>query len=465
MRTSRKKCGDFDGGGAAGRETRRGKTRMHKHLKRAVSALALTMALGMAGEAMATEGYFQHAYGLRHKALAGAGAASAEDATAISLNPAGLVDVGNQFNMGISAFMPVRGTTLSGIVTPPSAAGFTGKYKSKRPLFFVPTLAYSRQLDADSAIAFSIFGNGGMNTTYKATAGSGGVGLFGGGKAGVDLMQMFISAAYARRFGDNFSIGIAPVFAIQRFKAYGIGGFASVSVDGTKLSNNGYSYSYGAGVRVGMTFKPTERLSFGASYQTKTWMTKFKKYSGLFAEGGDFDIPANLQVGLAYDVTDDLKVMLDYRHIFYSDVKAIANPGICTTASTYLGASNGCGFGWADTNTIKIGLEYQASNDLILRAGYAYTFPNPVGKDDVTFNTLAPGVVRHEITAGATYRYNANNDFDFAMMFAPKTSVKGPEVHPGSGLPTGNSVDDHMYQLEFSVGWTYNFGGGSSRAR
>ena len=427
---------------------------MRKHLRLAVSAAALTMMATLAGEAMATEGYFQHAYGLRHKALAGAGAASAEDATAISLNPAGLVDVGDQFNMGISLFMPVRGFDASGV-----AMMVPGSYDSKRPVFVVPTLAYSRQLDANSAIGFSIFGNGGMNTTYKESPGP-----FGGGKTGVDLMQMFISAAYARRFGNNFSIGIAPVLAIQRFKAYGIGAFGGLSVDGTRISNNGYSYSVGAGVRVGVTFKPTERLSFGASYQTRTWMTKFKKYRGLFAEGGDFDIPANLQVGIAYDISNDLKVMLDYRRIFYSDVKSIGNPGD-TCATNPLGSSNGCGFGWADTNTIKLGLEYHASDDLVLRMGYAYTFPNPVGKADVMFNTIAPGVIRHEITAGGTVRVNDNHDIDFAMMFAPKTTVSAVQTLPIGGTVPGSRIKDHMYQFEVSVGWTYNFGAGSTRAR
>jgi len=435
---------------------------MKKGLKLAASALALTIMTGLAGQAMATEGYFQHAYGLRHKALAGAGAASAEDATAISLNPAGLVDVGDQFNMGISLFMPVRGFKATG-----TAAVIPGNYKSKRPVFVVPTMAYSHQLDANSAIAFSIFGNGGMNTTYKANSGFFGIGPFGGGKAGVDLMQMFISAAYARKFGDKFSLGIAPVFAIQRFKAYGIGPFGGLSNDAAHLSNNGYSYSVGAGVRVGVTFRPTEQLSFGASYQTRTWMTKFKKYRGLFAQGGDFDIPANLQVGIAYDLTPDFKFMLDYRHIFYSDVKSIADPGFCFASppATKLGGSSGCGFHWRDTNTIKVGLEYQAAEDLILRAGYSYTFPNPVRKQAVLFNTIAPGVIRHEITGGATWRMNANNDLDFAFMFAPKAKVTGPEISPATGAPTGGTVKDHMYQLEFSLGWTYNFGAGSTRAR
>ena len=427
-----------------------------KALRGTVSMLALAGGLAMAAtSAMATEGYFQHAYGLRHKALAGAGAASIEDATGISINPAGLVGIGNQFNMGLSLFMPFRGVKASGV-----ALMVPGSYKSSKKIFPVPTLAYVRQLDDQSAFAFSIFGNGGMNTTYKTAPG-----MFGAGKAGVDLMQMFVSAAYARKLSDNFSIGIAPLFAIQRFKAYGIAPFAGMSTSPGNLSNRGYSYSYGGGVRLGMLFKPTDTVSFGASYQTKMWMTRFKKYSGLFAERGDFDIPANLQVGLAWQATPEFKLLLDYRHIFYSDVESISNRGICTTSpATLLGGSDGCGFGWRDTNTIKVGLEYQATNDLILRAGYSYMFPQVFRKRDVMFNMLAPGVIRHEITGGATFRVDDHNDIDFAFMFAPKAKVKGQQVLPNGFAMPGSSINDHMYQFEVSLGWTYNFDG-STRAR
>ena len=442
---------------------------MKKGLKLAASALALTIMTGLAGQAMATEGMFQHAYGLRHKALAGAGVASAEDATAISLNPAGLVDVGDQFNMGVSFFMPFRkyNAALTGFVNP-------GTHKSKRNFFPAPTLAYARQLDADSAIAFSIFGNGGMNTTWKAVPNTsagcnapppagpgGGFGPYcGAGKTGVDLMQMFMSAAYARRFGNNFSLGIAPIFAIQRFKAYGLQAMdrAAYSLNPGFMTNKGYNWSVGGGVRIGMTFKPTERLSFGASYQTKMWMTKLKKYKGLFENGGDFDIPANLQVGVAYDVTEDLKVMLDYRHIFNSSVDAISNS---SQLPALFGSKGGPGFGWRNTNTIKLGLEYQASDDLILRAGYAYVWPNPVRSRDVMINILAPGVIRHEFTGGATWRMNANNDLDFAFMVTPQGKQCGA-IPAGFG---GGTACVKMNQFEVSLGWTYNFGAGSTRAR
>lgn len=43
-------------------------------------------------------------FGAIQKSLAGAGVANSEDATAIAINPAGLVDVGQQFNGSI--FVP-----------------------------------------------------------------------------------------------------------------------------------------------------------------------------------------------------------------------------------------------------------------------------------------------------------------------------------------------------------------------
>ena len=55
-------------------------------------------------------------------------------------------------------------------------------------------------------------------------------------------------------------------------------------------------------------------------------MTKFDKYRDLFAEQGDFDIPANWTAGIAYDVTPDLTLVADIQQIMYSDIKAINNP-------------------------------------------------------------------------------------------------------------------------------------------
>jgi long-chain fatty acid transport protein len=75
-------------------------------------------------------------------------------------------------------------------------------------------------------------------------------------------------------------------------------------------------------------------------------MEEFDKYSGLFAEQGDFDIPANMTVGLAWDVTPTSTVVFDIQHIWYGDVDSIANPLHAGTRRLHDGGSlsvSGCG--------------------------------------------------------------------------------------------------------------------------
>jgi len=43
-----------------------------------------------------------------------------------------------------------------------------------------------------------------------------------------------------------------------------------------------------------------DKLTVGLTYASKTYMTKFDKYKGLFAEQGDFSIPENYGIGLAF---------------------------------------------------------------------------------------------------------------------------------------------------------------------
>ena len=118
-----------------------------------------------------------------------------------------------------------------------------------------------------------------------------------------------------------FSFGISPVLAIQRFKGEGLSAFAPYSSNPASLTDNGYSYSYGGGVRAGVEWSIAPNVRLGFSGQTPMWMTKFTKYSGLFADGGMFDIPANLTAGVAWDAMPNFTLMVDYKHIFYGSIR------------------------------------------------------------------------------------------------------------------------------------------------
>ena len=228
----------------------------------------------------------------------------------------------------------------------------------------------------------SVYGNGGMNTDYPA-------GSLGPVPVGIDLSQMFISATYAGKSG-SLSWGIAPTLAVQTFKGEGLGDFGVTGVD--------RDWSYGGGLRAGITYQSSPTVSFGLSGQTKMSMSKFDEWATLFEDAGSFDIPGSVTAGMAWKARPNLMLMMDVQHIFYSGVPAISNAGDAGP----LGDPGGAGFGWDDISVLKLGMELKTSGQMTWRAGYAYS-ENPLGTEDVYFGTLAPGVSTHHLTAGGTY--------------------------------------------------------------
>ena len=415
-----------------------------------VSTAALVAGALTATPALATQGYFQPGYSAIQKSLAGSGVANPEDAMTLAVNPAGLTAVGQQLEIGVSLFAPSRQYTATG-------PGFVapGTVKSGWDNFLIPGIAYSQPIDAQSSWGVAMYANGGMNTDYAAgtvnPACGGGSGVFCAGKAGVNLNQLFVSAGYAWK-SDNWSFGIAPIFALQMFSANGLAAFSAYSSSAANLTDNGISYSAGGGVRAGVlgTLSPTLRLGIAAS--TPMWMSDFSKYKGLFAGGGGFDVPANVTAGLAWDADPDWTLMADYKHIFYSDVNSVGNS---SRIQLPFGADKGPGFGWHDVDAISIGAEWRAAEDWTLRAGYAHN-NDPIGSNDVTLNILAPGVVTDHITGGLSHKFDQNSSLDLSVLYAPQASVSGIEVSPLGPNP-GRTIKLAMHQWDFTLGYRYQF--------
>lgn len=426
-----------------------------------------------AGEAGATEGYFQYGYGARQKGLAGAGVADSRDATAVALNPAGLVHVDDQFAFSLTAFSPQREYEASGM-------GFaaTGVHGSDRNLFILPNLAYARRLDADTVVALSIYGNGGINTRYPDSVFAAGVDRNGDGApdgfaqssavTGVDLTQLFISPAVAHRWG-RLSLGIAPILAVQLFEAKGLQPFEEFSNDPGKVTNHDHDVSVGGGVRAGLEYAAAPWLRFGIAGNSRIYMSEFESYAGLFAEQGDFDIPASLTAGVAIDVRPDLTVMFDYKRVWYSEIASVGNPSAqlagCPNfwpapgsgslfpigldgggGDACLGGDNGAGFGWNDIDIFKFGVEWRYNPKWTFRAGYAYN-ENPITSKDVTFNIIAPGVVQHHLTGGFKYVWSRELEIEFAAAFVPEASSSG-----GDPINPGQDITESMWQVEATLG-------------
>jgi long-chain fatty acid transport protein len=177
-------------------------------------------------------------------------------------------------------------------------------------------------------------------------------------------------------------------------------------------------------------------------------MGRFKKYAGLFAEAGDFDIPANYSIGIEFKPMPELTLAADYGRIEYSGVAAVGNPS--TPPVGQLGAANGPGFGWKDINVYKFGAAWRMNDALTLRAGYNRS-DNPITSRDVTFNILAPGVMKDHYTLGFTYSGIPDSEITGSLMIAPRQSVTGASSQFGGSETIG------MRQTMLGVAWSRKF--------
>lgn len=419
------------------------------------TVVATFLATGSA--AWATDGYFPHGYGMQSLGMGGASVAVTGNTFAGANNPALAAFAGNRYELGANLFMPKRGATRTG--GSGMTAGMNGGVESGSSTFIVPEFGYNRQIGSDMAVGLSVYGNGGMNTDYGATgfdctgAGPQNNMLCGNTNLGVNLMQLIVAPTFAYKLSETSAIGVSPLLVYQQFKASGLQAFAGnpqwtgQNTYANNTTDNGNDSSKGLGVRLGYTTAVNDAVRLGVSYSPKINMGRFKKYSQLFAEGGDFDIPENYAMGVTIQASPAVLLALDYQRINYSDVKAIGNQMM---QGGPLGADNGPGFGWSDLNVFKLGVEWKQSQNLTLRAGYNHT-NNPVSGANVTFNIIAPGVITDHYTLGATYKLDDKSDLTFAYMYAPKNTVTGTSALSS----TPETIRMSQQSLGIQYGWKF----------
>ena len=309
------------------------------HPRYAALALGLASVVAMQA-AQATNGYMSHAYSPASKGMAGAGeAALPQDSMSIVGNPAGLTRIKHRADIGAAWFSPLR--EYDGL-TPDQASGAfapigrgvdgTGTVESENNDFLVPNFGYSMPIDAVSSFGVALFGNGGMNSDYRAkdtlfslgTYGGNndsanppfpGMPKLGGGNAGVNLEQLGIAFGYARNLADNFTLGASFLIGYQTIEVKGVGAFQGFTETFTQsaiasgftsaispsgLTDNGEDSSWGYGFQIGALWDINPQFTLGASLRSKMYMDEFDKYKDLFAEQGDFDMPAVGTIGLAF---------------------------------------------------------------------------------------------------------------------------------------------------------------------
>lgn len=423
---------------------------------------AIALALITPGVSYATNGMFMMGFGAKSRGMGGIAVAMPQDSIAGAVNPATIFAAGSRVDIGMDVFRPIakaslgKGTTASPRYTEKSRINEMGIEN----IFFMPNAGAIMKM-SNMAMGVSMVGAGGGGSRYNFNLYNSQTGGNTTKTLGVSLMIAQVNPTFAMKINKHNVIGGSLIIGMQRFKAYGLGEFVQFtkSVTTNNLTNNGSDYAFGFGLRLGWlgTFMH-KRLRVGVAGATQTYMTKFRKYSELFAEGGRINTPGNVTAGLSFKVNDRFTAAFDINYIMYEDVAAVANIGPNTIGNLYpvdkatnaLGSPAGLGFGWTNQTVYKLGLSYKYTDKWTVRGGWNYA-KSPINeKHEIIFNIVAPAVVQNHLTLGATYKYSKATELSFSYVHAFEFKQNGPTY-------IGSTGEIGMYQDSIGASYAMKF--------
>jgi long-chain fatty acid transport protein len=427
-----------------------------KRLSKWLFAAVVSTGIALQSASFATNGMFLIGYGTKSRGAGGVAIAMPQDAIAGGVNPATISFVKSRVDAGMDIFLP-RAESELGV-----PAGGRLKVKSRADTFAMPAMGGLYNFNRKVTMGFSGIPYGGGGSRYNTNLYNAATGANAEKTLGVNLMLMQMNPTIAYKVNKQNSVGASIVFGVQTFRAFGLDYFENFTATGlgsTGLTNNGNDWAYGAGVRLGwMGQFMKKRLSLGAAYSSRVYMTEFDKYDELFAEQGDLDTPANVGVGVAYKFTPKLTIGLDVTHTFYEDVASIGNESAQLGADIFpdgeqnkLGLDDGLGFGWDNQTVFKLGAVFDYNKDWTFRAGWNYG-ESPIDEDngEILMSIMAPATTQNHLTLGTTYKPTRNMELSFSYVHAFRYTQEGPTYIGGQH---GGQIQ--MYQDSFGASFGY----------
>ncbi|MBT8055761.1 MAG: outer membrane protein transport protein [Gammaproteobacteria bacterium] len=405
---------------------------------RAVFPLVLSAVLLLPGAALATNGYQLIGVGSYQKSLGGAVTANPGSAMTAITNPAGMIRIDKRADFSMEAFMPDRSvdfTALGG-----------ERRDSDSDLYGVPAIGWTAPAGGRSDLYFGggMYGTSGLGVDYGETlmmpAGASFTGndLIWSGYSNIAFWQMAPTLAWDPN--EKLSLGVAlnidlqQVSFEQRIRDDVTG--ARFNFDLGRSAN-----AFGYGLSFGLLYDIGDAVTLGATYKSKQRFADLEYNLGqgdidLTLVGGpvypggryilDLDFPQQAAIGIAFRPGERWTLSADLKWIEWSD----------TMNELSVEGPDGFDFamdpGWDDQTVIALGVEFKATENLDLRAGFNYA-ESPIDETNAANNLILPGIVEEHYTFGLEYRFE-HWDLGFHYMYAPANKITAVNGFPGTQI-------------------------------
>lgn len=367
-----------------------------------VKSILFAVFFCMAGASAAFgAGFGLYEYGPRGNALGGSIYAMKADPSSIAVNPAQLARLsGTRVEGGLTMVTASADTSYDGHST-----------SAKNQTWYVPNFYFTHQITDNLSAGVMVNSRFGLGNEYdKDWAGA--VDTYK-----VDLLSASLTPMIAYRLTDKISVGAGVEFMYLDFSSKKMTYLPMGAVD-AKVAGDSLGYGFTGGIHVELT----DWLSFGASFRTEVEQrvkgkAKFKRPASLAAMGafnktdaeGKITLPAQFGVGVAVKPIDSLTVEFSALRVNWSSFKElkityddnILGPLAGPLAGRADGTKSVSRKNWKDTWRLGVGVEYECTDALTLRASYVYD-QSPIRGDHM--DTLIPGHDRDLYGAGFSYK-------------------------------------------------------------
>jgi hypothetical protein len=266
-------------------------------------------------------------------------------------------------------------------------------------------------------------------------------------QSGPGIERSVIAPSLNYRLGEASSVSVSAIFAQQRFATLGMG-IADLDYLPASAILRG-NESYGAGGRIDLEGSPVDRWHWTAGYQSRVNMDAFNNYRGVFAEPGKFDIPANANIGIGYDISPLFGVDLGVERIMYSDITPFTSQALPTRVLALLGDGASPAFEWQDLTVYSLGgtLRHPEFGDFALR--YT-TRQQPEPTSNLLKHALATDAANYTVSFGWSRHLSANAQLGFLASYAASPYFLG--------IPSYRAPEDgYTQRLEFEAYWLTRF--------
>ncbi len=371
-------------------------------MRKRILAVAIAAAT-MAGGAQAA-GFYLKEQSVVGQGRAFAGSAAGTDgASAAYFNPAGIVGLERQVEVGVHVISPDVTVTNDGSTNALAATKNQLEPYSAKP---VPNAHLVLPIDSETAFSLAVGAPYGFSNDYGADS------FTRADNTKVDLSVIELTSSLAKKFSDTSSISFSLIYQTRDVEQTIETVFGS-----TTQAAQGNEIAFGIGYQTSLS----DRTTLGASYKSQSTIgISGTLNGGAYDNAGmsaDFDLPSIFAIGVAHAISDSTKVYADVTHYgwsAYEKLTALSDgsgqllSSPITPGTPLDSATNN----YKDTISWSLGIDHDYGNGLVVRSG-VHIDPTPT--NDTDRSTSTPDSDRTWLSAGLSKEITEQMVFDAAV--------------------------------------------------